>query len=51
MEDNNISEKIIGSFIDKSSLNFKNNNGDTPLHYLCKNGIWKKFINELSKKN
>jgi len=47
---NNINKKIIEIFIEKSALNFKNADGNTPLHYLCKNNIWRNYSNILSKK-
>jgi ankyrin repeat protein len=36
--------------IEKTDLNFLNNNKKTSLHYICKNKIWQKYKDVLSKK-
>lgn len=41
---------FINSLIDDSNLNFQDINGNTPLHYLFKDELWKNYTNKLEKK-
>ena len=43
-------DNIIKEIIKGSSLNFKDNDGNTALHYLCKSGLWKQYVSVLSTK-
>lgn len=45
-----LNRDIIGYIIENSSLNYKNNDGDTPLHLLCKYNLWYLYKGILSKK-
>lgn len=41
---------FLRTLINKSNLNFQDNNGNTPLHILSKTNLWKQFTKELETK-
>lgn len=42
--------EYLNHLVSKSNINFQDNNGNSALHGLAKNGLWKKYISILSKK-
>lgn len=50
LENETFDENILERFVEMSSMNFQDDNGDTPLHHISNRHLWKPFYNTLSKK-
>ncbi len=50
IENNEIVEKYIPLLIAKSNINFKDMNGQAPIHYISKTNLWEKYMDILKTK-
>lgn len=50
LENESFDENILRKITEMSSMNFQDDNGNTPMHYISKRHLWKPFYDILSKK-